>query len=121
MTIEEIVYNYLKTALTVPVYMEVPAATPESLDGPPPTYVAIERTGGGEENHIDSATLAIQSIGPTLYTAILLNDSVKKAMKEIVTLNEISKCTLNTDYNFSDTTTKQRRYQAIYDLVYLGG
>jgi len=31
-------------------------------------------------------------------------------------LNEIGKVKLNSDYNFTDTVTKQYRYQAVYDI-----
>lgn len=31
---------------------------------------------------------------------------------------DISKAKLNSDYNYTDTTTKSYRYQAVYDLVF---
>ena len=40
------------------------------------------------------------------------------AMDNIISLDSISKSKLNSDYNFTDTTKKQYRYQAVYDLVY---
>lgn len=109
--IELIVLNYLKSALDVPVYMEKPASAPVE-------YVLIEKTGGGEDNHIQTATMAIQSISDTLYKAADLNLRVIEAMRDIVTLNEVSRADRNSDYNFTDTTTKVFRYQAVYDLVF---
>lgn len=109
--IEEIIRNYLAGA-GVTAYMEIPEG------GGVMPFVVIERTGGGEENHIRSATVAIQSYADTLYGAAQLNEQVKALMDDIILLPQISACDLNSDYNFTDTTKKQYRYQAVYDLVY---
>ena len=108
--IELTVLNYLKSALAVPVYMEVPSNEQE--------YVIIEKTGSSRENHINSATFAIQSISTSLYKAAELNEKVKAAMDDIIYEVDVSKAELNGDYNYTDTTTKAYRYQAVYDLVY---
>jgi hypothetical protein len=81
-------------------------------------YIVIEKTGGDEENYISTATVAIQSYANSLYEAALLSKEVKHAMKNIVELDNVSKAKLNSDYNFTDTTKKQYRYQAVYDLVF---
>ena len=110
--IEVIIYNYLKTAFSseeVSVYMERPA-TPES------SYVLIEKTGGGEENHIQTATLAIQSISTSLYNAAALNEKVKEFMRAAVSLDEVAKVEVNSDYNFTDSDSKTYRYQAVFDI-----
>ena len=46
------------------------------------------------------------------------NEKVKAAMKRIIEQDEISRSTLNSDYNFTDVITKKYRYQAVYDLKY---
>lgn len=109
--IEEIIRNYL-TGAGVTAYMEIPEG------GGTTPFIVIEKTGGGEENHIRSATVAIQSYADTLYGAAQLNEQVKALMDDIVLLPEISACELNSDYNFTDTTKKKYRYQAVFDLVY---
>ena len=109
--IEEIIRNYL-TGAGVTAYMEIPEG------GGTPPFIVIERTGGGEENHIRSATIAIQSYAETLYGAAQLNEQVLALMDDITLLPQISACDLNSDYNFTDTTKKIYRYQAVYDLVY---
>ena len=43
---------------------------------------------------------------------------VKEAMEKIVEMDDISKCQLNSDYNYTDTTRKKYRYQAVYDMVH---
>lgn len=109
--IEKIILDYLSTELNpIPVKMER-----MSTNEP---YVVLEKIGGGESNHIKSATIAIQSYGASLYGAAELNESVKSAMEGARALNEIASCKLNADYNFTDTTTKSYRYQAVYDLVF---
>ena len=39
-------------------------------------------------------------------------------MEQATILPTISSAKLNTDYNFTDTTTREYRYQAVYDLTY---
>lgn len=110
--IEKTVLNYLSRELTDPVYMETPAVVPQR-------YVLVEKTGSGVSNHICSAVIAVQSISSvSLYDAASLNETVKTVMDEIITLPEVSKSELNSDYNFTNTKTKEYRYQAVYDLVY---
>lgn len=109
--IEKIIYDYLTSALAVPVGLEIPAA-------PPVSFAVIEKTGSGEENKIFSATVAVQSYGPTLWDAASLNEEVKAAMEQLDTLPEVCRCDLNSDYNFTDTSSKKYRYQAVFDIVH---
>lgn len=109
--IELVVLNYLKSVLDVPVYMEIPSDAPGK-------FVLIEKTGSSEENYIMGATFAIQSYAESLYEAAALNEIVKEKMRGIIADNDISKSQLNSDYNFTDTTTKHYRYQAVFNLFY---
>lgn len=109
--IEATVISYLASALSVPVSAELPATLPAS-------FAVVEKTGGGEANHIRDATIAVQSYAPTLFEAAQLNETVLTAMKGITALPSISKCTLNTSYNFTDPSTKQYRYQAVFDITH---
>lgn len=109
--IEKIVLDYLNNTLSVPAYMEVPV-------NPPNRYVLLEKTGSSSENLINSATIAVQSYAESLYSAAVLNEEVKTAMDNIISLNDVMRSELNSDYNFTDTTKKKYRYQAIYDLFY---
>ena len=110
--IEITILNYLRQLLNVPVYMEEPKKPPES-------YVLIEKTAGSKKNHILSATLAIQSYAGTLYGAAKLNEEVKAAMEQSIAISNVSKAALNSDYNFTDTSTKRYRYQAVYNMTYM--
>lgn len=109
--IESIVRDYLADKLTVDVYLEQPKEKPE-------TFVLIEKTGGRLTEHIRSATMTIQSYATSLYNAAKLNEEIIKAMEDILELNEITSCTLNSNYNYTDTRTKQYRYQAVFNLIY---
>lgn len=111
--IETIIYNYLSgLELSAPVYTEVP----EDL---PSTFYLIEKTGGTIENHISKSTIAIQSYGESLYEAIQMNEEIKEVMiYGLINDNEVASISLNSDYNYTDTTTKQYRYQAVFEIVH---
>lgn len=110
--IETIVLNKLGNNLSVPVYMEDPEEKVAS-------YVVLEKTGSSRENRLDSATFAVQSIAGTLYEAALLNEAVKSIMNALPeSCSEVFGSELDSDYNFTDTETKSRRYQAVYNIYY---
>lgn len=108
--IEKIVRDYLEAKLGCPVRLEV--------EGDELEMVVLEKTASGKSNHINSATIAIQSYSDSLYNASALNETVKATIEGIVELPEIADIRLNSDYNFTDTTKKRYRYQAVYDLIF---
>ena len=110
--IELIILQYLQEHLgDVPAYMERPKNQPDM-------YVVLEKTGSAQMNHIKTATFAVQSYAPTMYEAAALNEIVKSTMGGAIALDEISKVTLNSDYNYTDTAEKRYRYQAVFDFVH---
>lgn len=108
--IEKVLLDYLDEQLEVFVGMEAP----EDQTG----YVLIDKTGSQRTNHITTSTFAIQSYGKSLYDAMLLNADVVSAMEGLIELNRITKVELETDYNYTDTATKQYRWQAVYDITH---
>lgn len=110
--IEEIVLEYLEREISLPAFMEFPK---KQTGG----FIVIEKTAsdGLGVRHFD-ASLAIQSYGDTLHEAATLNERVKSAMLAFAKEKNISKCTLNSDYNFTDSETKRYRYQAVFNVVY---
>ena len=111
--IEKTIYDYLRVRLPIGVYMEIPAG------GGTPPFVVIQKTGSGMvDGVVFQATLAIQSYGATLYEAAQVNELVKTLMANAVTLSEIARCRLNSDYNFTDTASKAYRYQAVFDIIH---
>lgn len=113
--IEITVRKFLESKLTVPVLMEIPK-------GPASQFVVIEKTGGGQENHIPSAIMTIQSYAESLQKAAELNEQVKNwmldGMEGLITVESIAKVSLNSDYNFTDTTSKRYRYQAVFEIIH---
>lgn len=109
--IEQIVRDYLKNVLSVPVYVDVPA-------NPPDSYVVIARTGGGVDEHIRSAMMTVQCYGGTRVAAATLHEQILSVLPDIATGDVVSACDLNAEYDYTDTTTKRYRYQAVYDIVY---
>lgn len=110
--IEQIVLEWLEANMTdIPVYMEKP------ID-PPDTYLVVTKTGSGMSNRIYSAMIVVQSYAPSKYEAAELNELVKTAMDSIVSLTSVSRCALNSDYDYTDTDTHEYRYQAVFDIVH---
>lgn len=110
--IEAIVISYLLTVLEIPAFAEVPEVKPDR-------YILVQKTGSQRENRIDTATLAIQSIAPTLFEAAALNERVKAAITLLPEARAaVFRAALNSDYNFTDTETKERRYQAVFHITY---
>lgn len=107
--IELTIKTHFDTVLDVDVYFEQPETAPES-------FVLIEKTGSGRINKLNSSTFAFQSYAGSMYEAASLNEQVKAAADSLVSLDEIASVSLNSDYNFTDTTTKRYRYQAVYDI-----
>ena len=111
MMIEKIILDYLNQTLADPVYMHFPQNAPKRL------YV-LERTGGRRENQICYATFALQSYGGSLYDTAEMNNAGVDAMLDAVSLDAVTDVRLNSDYNFTDTTRKRERYQAVFDVVH---
>ena len=113
--IEITVLNYLLSKnLSVgnDVYAEVPK-------DPPDKYIIIEKTGSSRTNRIDQAMIAIQSYSKnSLLEAMELNEEIKQAMAEMPQMDDIFSCKLNSDYNFTSTSTKEYRSQAVFNMFY---
>jgi|SRR5690625_645389 len=110
--IESFIISFLGAKLDVPVYGEKPDRNK------PERFIVVDKTGGGKSNHLPDATIAFQSYAESKHEASQLNERLKKAVEKMINLDEIRGLTLNSDYNFTDTTTKEYRYQAVYDIRY---
>ena len=107
--IESILIKYLNDN-GIKAYMEVP----EKASG---HFVVLEKTGSNRDNKLDRATVAVQSYGDSLNSAATLNDMVKRLLLYIDDPMIVSS-NLNSDYNYTNTATKQYRYQAVFDFYY---
>lgn len=110
--IEVKIIDYLNKYLDVEVYMEQPK------DNKPESYVIVEKTSGGYENKINQATIAIQSYAKSMYDAAKLNNKIKELLITMAAEEDIGSCKLNSDYNFTDISTKEYRYQAVFNFIY---
>ncbi|MBS7209320.1 MAG: hypothetical protein KH034_02700 [Lachnospiraceae bacterium] len=108
--IEKIVLDYLQKN-KIAAYLEENEEMPEE-------YVLIEKAGSGGTRHIKKATIIIQSYSVTLYKTMLLNEKVKRILEKLAELDDICRCELNSDYNYTDTKRKKYRYQAVFDIVH---
>ena len=110
--IEKTILDYLGTQLSVPVYMERP------LD-PPASYVILERTGGSISNVvIGSATFAVQTYAASLFGAASLAHTVVDVIGGLEAYAEVSDVAIDGLYNFTDTQTKDYRYQVVVHVIY---
>ncbi|EON3043029.1 hypothetical protein ACTPIR_001758 [Enterococcus hirae] len=107
--IEIIIKQYLDSHLSVPSFLEQSGKMPDS-------YILFEKTGSSKRNYLSSATFAFQSYAESMYDAAKLNEELKEVVENMIELDEISNVQLNSDYNFTDTTTKEYRYQAVFDI-----
>lgn len=110
--IETVLLDYLNNAnLSAKVYMEQPKVKPEA-------FFILEKSGGGQTDHISESDFIVQSYGRTLYEAACMNEEIKAVMLRANTLNEVSAVELNSDYNYTNAESKSYRYQAIFVVTH---
>jgi hypothetical protein len=109
--IEKLLLEHLNNELGIPCYMEKPEPITDE-------FIRIEKIGSANNNYIEMATFAVQSYGTSLLATAKLNSKVKKALKSFITNNQISAVKVLSDYNFTDTTKKLYRYQAVVNITY---
>lgn len=114
--IEEIIMTYLNEQVTAgnipcPCYAMRPADAPIE-------FVLFEKTGASKTDHITTSTIAFQSYASTLLGAVTINNQVKEAVENMIALSEIAAVHFQSDYNFTDPTTKQPRYQAVFEITH---
>lgn len=112
MQIEKIFRQELDALISEGVYLEEP--------NPRPTrYVVIEKTNGGEiDRYLYSSMISAFCYADTMEHASDLCETVKRAARTIESNNSICKITLNSDYNYTDTSKKGYRYRALFDVIH---
>lgn len=111
--IETITRDYLDGQLEEGVYMEVPETRPTR-------FVVVENTGtGDEEKALLASRLAIQSYAESLFEAARLCYRVIEAMRALPdSIDSVTRAELNSAYNYTETDTKEYRYQAVFDVIH---
>ena len=94
--IEKILYDYLSTTKKLAIYLEIPRDKPDS-------FYIMEKTAGGQTDKVNRA---------------IMNEAIKSAMLDALELDDISRVEINSDYNYTDPTTKQYRYQAAFVVTH---
>ena len=107
--IELTLKKFLDTKVEIPVVLEHQPNLPKR-------YILIEKTSRKRDNLLNSSVIAIQSYAESLYEAAKLNEKIKEMIDQLVYVDEVSGVKLNSDYNYTDTETKQYRYQAVFDI-----
>lgn len=105
------ILDYLSDELTEPCYCEEP-------DAPPSSYVLLDQKGQSKTEHIYYTRLAFNSIAPTMYEAAELAERVIAAVESAIELDSVCKIELNSNYNFTDTSSKRYRYQTLFDITH---
>lgn len=109
--IELVVKEHLERRLDAPVFFEFPKDAPDY-------FLILKKEGNPRENLLDSAVLIVDSYGPSLLAAAMVNESVKKALDDLVELPNISASRRGGDYPAFDTNNKRYRYQAVQNITY---
>ena len=101
--IEQIVLDYLTEHIDVPVFMELPEVPSEDYPTMPERFILLEKVGGGQTDHIDSGSIAVQSYSlNSLYEAASLDEEMRNVMFGMVALNSISEIRLASNYMKED-------------------
>lgn len=111
--IEETVIAYLKKKFPdETVVAEVPEGMPER-------FITVEKTGSQQLNiGLFQSTLAVQSWEMSKLGAAELSEEVCEAMRELPDEEDSVTRSRGSDYDFTDTTTKRYRYQAVFTLTH---
>ena len=111
--IEEIMINFLNYHMSAPVYTDKPKKDV------PEEYFLLEKTGGSEREHINRSTIALQAYAASRYRAAqLIEDANAAVLHELIKQDEISDAEINGSGSFTDTATKQYRYQSVFVITH---
>lgn len=106
--IEKTVYDFLKLN-GLNVFEEIPKDKPA-------TFYVLEKTGSDKRNHICESTFALQSYGLTMFNAAEMSETAKAIVERLISLSSITHVSGPRDYNYTDPTTKQYRYQMVFTI-----
>lgn len=111
MLIEQTILEYLKAELkTDDVYLETPTSLPD-------TFVVFRLVDRGKENQINEVTVEFMSYAESKLAAATLDELVREAMENIVSLPNIS-CRFGGGNDNPDTVLKRHRYRCYFNLYY---
>lgn len=109
--IEIIVKEHLESRQGAPVFFEFPKEAPDR-------FLVIKKEGNPRENLVSSALIIVDSYGPSLLEAAMLNESVIKHLDALTEHPDISASKRSGDYPAFDTKNSRYRYQAVQTITY---
>lgn len=111
--IEAITKNYVQEKMGIPSYLNAPSDKPDK-------YVRIRKSGSSGDRFIETAIFIFYCVSEkSLYEAAQMNEDLKEVMYDMPGfIDAVSKVELNSDGNFTDTKTKEYRYQSIFEVTY---
>ena len=117
--IEEIIYSYLNDNASVPWFAMRPPTNGDHMEIASESYGLFEKTNSSKADHVTTSTFAFQSYAPTLLEAAQISAELRELIEALPGVTtEVSKAQLSGEYNFTNTASKQPRYQAVFSLVH---
>lgn len=117
--IEETIFEYLNDNATVPWFAMRPPSMGDHNDTANASYGLFEKTNSSKADHVVTSTFAFQSYAPTLLEAAQISAELRELIEALPgETTEVSKAQLSGEYNFTNTASKQPRYQAVFTLVH---
>lgn len=107
--VESYLMRALGSALTVPVYTDIPATRPAE-------FVTVERVAGGRSDCIDHPTVDIRTYSTTRAKARGIAASVMSAVSALETGDVITKAEMDTYYHLAPEDGTQS-YVVTYDMT----
>lgn len=104
--------DYLNGAIkAIPTFAEEPV-------NPLEEYYVVEQTGGEFEDFVERIVVTVQSYGRTMENAIENDRTMRnEIMSGLILDNDISDIELVSYYDYTDTTKKKYRYQAVFEVI----
>lgn len=111
MNIEAVIIKHLENSTGVKTYAEIPTTKPNN-------FIVVEKIDGGMVNAINASTLIIYSYSTTLIDACELNEKVKVAILDALTIDDISSVRISGEDRGIDDSEKLYRYETTINLYH---
>lgn len=111
--IEKAVIDYLKMKFPDEI------VTAEVPKGMPDRFITVEKTGSRQmETGLFQSTIAVQSWDTSKMKAAEMSEAVCRALRSMPDESDEVTRSRGADYDFTDTSTKRYRYQAVFALTH---
>lgn len=110
--IDVTIRDYLLTQITNTVIVfEQPQERPNE-------FILLQKIDGGETNKLKASTFSIKAKATNQYTAAVMNESIKSAMFEINTLDDVSGVRQGGEDGRIDTSNQMYEYETIWNVYH---